>query len=138
MKAIYSHPDILTVFHNEEKNYILLKWMSFNISLSEIKHMHQTILDYAGEHDCHVYVADTCETISRLGDAIIMWWKETWISKMKENGIHLIVTILPRDIMAQLSTFEWQQGEYGGIKMVNVLTLEQANIAIETYRKQNS
>ena len=135
MKTIYSNPDILTVYHDVEENYILLKWNSFHISLEEIKLMHKKILEYAVENNCHVYVAETSYTRSKLGDEILKWWKDVWINEMQKNGIRLIVTIYPRNIIAQISTTEWQDGNYGSIKMMNVFELTQAAKTIKEYSK---
>jgi hypothetical protein len=134
MKTIYQNPNILNVYYNGENNYIILKWDSFNITLKEIQKMHRIILTYAIENDCHVYVAETSYTTSKLSDDIINWWKTEWIQEMQKNGIRLIVTVYPRNILAQISTTEWQNGNYGSIKMMNVFNLKQASKTIEELR----
>ena len=133
MKEIYSDKCFLNVYHNEEKKYIILKWKSFRITLFEIQEMHQKILDYAIENNCEIFIADTAETKSMLNDEIIYWWRGVWIEELIKKGIKMIITIIPRDITAQLSTFEWQKGEYGKIIMSNVLSLEQAEMKIYEY-----
>lgn len=131
MNVIYSCKNILTVYHFPDKNYITLKWDSFSISLDEIKKMHRIVLDYAFQHKCSIYVADTSDTITTLNEDIIRWWRDSWIFEMWKKGIKAIITILPRDIMAQISTFDWQKAEYGDIKMINVMDGKQVEKIID-------
>ena len=133
MKVIYTNKYLLTVYHNEEKSYIILKWKSFRISLEEIKEMHKNILDYAVNNNCEIFIADTAETQSMLSEEIIYWWRNIWIEELIKKGIKMIITIIPKNITSQLSTFEWQKGDYGRIVMSNVLSLEQAEKKIMEY-----
>lgn len=126
MKTINTVPNILEVSHDEEDGCIVLSWKSFNISLPEIKAMHAEVLDYAAAKGCPVYVADTSSTVSRLPDDVIAWWRKTWIPVMREKGIRLIVTVLPKAIVPQFSTFEWQDGDYGEIRMSNAISWQDA------------
>jgi hypothetical protein len=131
MKEIYKLDKIINVYHDEIEHYLVLRWKSFNISLDEIKKMHKSILEYAVENKSSIFIADTSETVSTLNEEIIKWWKNIWIPILINNGIKMIITILPRDIIAQMSTFEWQKADYGKIKMLNVLTIEQAQKIIK-------
>ena len=133
MKKIFEGRFALSVFHNEEYNYIILKWRSFRISLEEIQEMHRIILDYALGHGCEIYVADSSDTTSVLSEDIIAWWKNEWVGELIKNGIKMIITILPRDILAQQSTFDWQKAGYEKIVMPNVFSLEQAENKIREY-----
>ena len=133
MKEIYTNEYFLSVFHNEEMRYIILKWKSFRISFLEIKEMHQQILEYAVNNNCEIFIADTAETTSMLSEEIIYWWRGVWIDELIRRGIKMIITIIPHNITAQLSTFEWQKGEYGKIIMSNVLSLEQAEMKITEF-----
>ena len=125
----------MKVFHNREKNYLLFKWKSFRISLAEIQEMHREILDYAVANNCEILVAETSKTTSALGEDIIQWWRTVWVEKLVESGIKLIITILPRDILAQQSTFDWQNAGFRKTIMFNVLSLEQAENKINEYYK---
>ena len=132
MKRIYLKKSVISVSYDNENNLIILNWKSFRISLEDIKDMHREILDFAVKNDCQVYIADTSATISVLSDKIISWWRETWIPELIKNNIKMIITVLPRNIMAQMSTFEWQKGDYGEIRMYNVISMDQAKkIALE-------
>ena len=133
MKEIYSIPSILIVLYNKEQNYILLKWNSFRIPLSKMKEMHKSILNFAIEVGCQCFIADTSTTTSTLSDDIISWWKYEWIDILVRAGIKKIITILPENILAQQSNFEWQQGNYKTIKLYNTTSLERA----ETINNEN-
>ena len=135
MKSIYKIPSIIEVYHNADINYILLKWESFTITLENIKKMHASILQYAVNHDCSVYVADTSTTKNTLNKEITTWWQSEWIDTLKRSGLKLIITLLPENIETQLSTVQWQKGEYGDIRMMNVLVIEQAEYIIREYNK---
>ena len=95
--------------------------------------MHKKILDYAVSKNICIYIADTSTTRSTLEEAIIEWGRKIWIPEMKKNEIKLIVTILPRDIIPQFSTFEWQKGDYGDIKLVNVISMDQVSRIINDH-----
>jgi len=137
MKRIYSVPDTLDVFHDDQEKYIILKWTSFDISLEEIKKMHAEILTYAVSQRCYIFVADTSKTISALSESILKWWNDEWINTLVKNGIEMIITILPMNAKTQLSTLQWQKGNYGTIRMENVLLLEQVNYLVrEHYRNK--
>ena len=135
MKKIYDNRFSLEVFHNKELNYIILKWKSFRISLAEIQDMHRRILEYAVENDCKIYIADSSKANSVLGEDIIDWWRKVWVKELIKNGLNMIITILPRDILAQQSTFDWQNAGYEKILMSNVLSLEQAEKRIKEYNE---
>jgi hypothetical protein len=131
-ESIVEIENIVTVDFNRDRNYILLNWKSFKISLRAIVALHEAILEFAVTNGCRCYVANTLETRSTLPEEVIGWWRSTWIRRMEEGGIELIVTILPENIIAQQSTFEWQTGAFQRIRLVNVISLAQAEKIISS------
>jgi hypothetical protein len=126
MKVIYRDEKYLTVYHNIERNYIHLKWRSFDISLNEIVVMHKSILDYAKKNKCAYYIADSAKAEHILRSEIIGWWRSIWIPEMNKAGIRAIITVTPQNSYAKLSTKEWQLGDYKTISLVNVDSLDEA------------
>ncbi len=129
MSVIFEKPGYLTVTHNSEKNYIMFDWTNFCISLEDIKEAHKKALDAAKMQRCYNYIAETSRVKNALSQDVLTWFG-TWVPVLSNYGLKAIITVIPASAVASLSTTSWQKNVVGGISMVNVKTLSEAEAAL--------
>ncbi|MCG8377549.1 MAG: hypothetical protein MI702_13820, partial [Chlorobiales bacterium] len=69
-----------------------------------------------------------------LPGEVVDWWGETWVPKLVEAGLKAIVTVVPSNAIAHMSTDSWQTKVTGGITQKNVKTLEEAHALVHQLR----
>jgi hypothetical protein len=132
MIEIYEKPNYLKVTFSKEGKYILFKWYKFGIPLEEMKIVHQKALDTLLANNCYSYIAETSEATGTLLPSVIEWWTNEWVPKLQKSNIKAIVTVVPKSVLANLSTKDWQAQNFGGITLKNVQTLEEGESFLKT------
>ena len=130
MTIIFEKPNVIVVSHNPDKNYILFDWTNFGVSLEEIKALHTAALDVAKRLGCHDYVAETSKVTNTLRQDVVAWFGDTWLPVLTKFGLRNIVTVVPKGAIATLSTKSWQRQIVGGINVINVASLADAEAAL--------
>jgi hypothetical protein len=128
--VLFENPGRVVVSYDDRKGYVLFDWSSFNVTLEEIRLLHQRALDGAKRHNCRTYVADTSKVRNALPQNVIAWWSDTWVPVLATYGLRSIVTVLPTSAVANMSTTNWQRQVVDGIAMINVASLADAELAI--------
>jgi hypothetical protein len=135
MTQIQEVKGYVKVYANNDLKYILFDWESFNISLEDMKNSFEKSLQYMIKNDIKTYIAGSGNVKNALSQDILKWFEGEWIPTMNKNGIELVVTILPKSSIGNLSTKSWQKPvDVGNIRLVNVLSMEEAEDYIKQYR----
>jgi hypothetical protein len=128
--VVVNKPGKITVSYNAAKDYVLFDWTSFNVTLDEIKAVHEDALATAKRHNCRNYIADTSRVTNALRQEIIAWWGTTWVPTLATFGLRTIVTVPPSSAIATMSTGSWQRQVVNGIAMLNAASLAEAEATL--------
>jgi hypothetical protein len=123
-------PGRIVVSYNEAKDYVLFDWTSFNVTLDEIRRIHEQALAVARRHNCRNYIADTRKVTNALRPDIIAWWGTTWVPTLSRYGLRCIITVPPAGAIASMSTDSWQREVVDGITMINASSLADAEATL--------
>jgi hypothetical protein len=132
---IHEIPSYVRLSYNSEKNYILFDWTDFDVTLDEIKVLHQKALDTALQTGCFYFIAETSKVKTILRKEVVRWFGEVWVPKLAAAGLKAIVTVVPDIGLATLSTRHWQAGVVASIKMKNVTNLAEAEAFLEDLQR---
>ena len=132
--VIYGKPGIVEVSYDIVQQVIIFDWTSFLISLPDIQELHQKALETAQLKDCQYYIAETSKVITALPQEVIQWWGGTQVPKLASIGLKAIVTVVPDNAIASMSTTSWQSEVIGTVIMKNVKTLPEAFAVVHDLR----
>jgi hypothetical protein len=129
--VVYEKPGYLQVAYEEAKGYVIFRWEKFAIPLEDIKAAHKAAWDTAKSKGCPYYIAQTASASGALLPDVVDWFTNQWVPLLRREGLTAIATIVPEtSALARISTKSWQTGDFDGIVMENVKSLEEAESLI--------